>query len=514
MNGRRRRLAVSRASGHVRSSAVIVLDSPHITSKRLLGAFAPSDRLRFSLCLFVAAWTTEIFCCVAFAAADRGWEYRPYQIRVILAIDVPGGLSAQLAVELPRYLERRAFAAVGPVWSLEAELATGAMRRRVLSEAIDSADIEPAEFPFDGDKLLLLAVKWRPDGFELAAREFDRYVERWGAPLRRHSRQAESVAEQLFQLVCQAVAPLAQFELDPQDPQRVVLVPRGGALLNDKSAASWAGPGDVFQPILRRTARGGELVKGGIQRVPWTYLEVIKNDGEKVLARIQSGGRRPFGARRQGRTEQVAIAVRSDPAETIVRLHSRSATKKPLIGYEVFTRSESGKSVSRIGATDRDGKLATPPAKDRVRVLYIKNGAQLLARLPVVPGAEPQIDVPLPDDEPRLAAEARLAALREDLIDVVARRNILMARAQQKIEQKDFAAAQKLLTAIDQLPGRAQFNLTLTTAARSTRSDDPQIQRRIDRLFEATQTVLTQFLDVRPISKLHDELRAAQSKGT
>ena len=168
----------------------------------------------------------------------------------------------------------------------------------------------------------------------------------------------------------------------------------------------------------------------------------------------------------------------------------------------------------RIGATDRDGKLIVPPGEDRVRVLFLKNGGQLLARLPVVPGAQPQIDVPLPDDDARLAAEARLAAMREDLVDVVARRNILMARARQKIEKKDFAAAQKLLVADQRAARPRAIQPRAQTAARRLRSDDPQIQRRIDQLFEGTQTVLTQYLDVRPINELHNELRDAQQKGT
>ncbi len=145
-------------------------------------------------------------------------------------------------------------------------------------------------------------------------------------------------------------------------------------------------------------------------------------------------------------------------------------------------------------------------------MLLIKHGKQLLAKLPVVPGAEPEIKVPLPDDDARLAAEERLSALRENLIDVVARRNILIARARRKIEEKDFAAAEELLQSLDDLPSRSQFNLTLTTTAQLIRSDDPQMQRRIDQMFHATRTLATQFLDVKPISQLHDELREAQQK--
>jgi hypothetical protein len=128
----------------------------------------------------------------------------------------------------------------------------------------------------------------------------------------------------------------------------------------------------------------------------------------------------------------------------------------------------------------------------------------------VVPGAETDLTVPLPDDDVRLAAESRMSALREDLIDVVARRNILSARIRQKVAQKDYSAAQELLRALDELPGQTQFNLNLTTAARALRSEDPQIQRRIDRLFEATKSVLARYLDPRQISELHEEVASAQ----
>jgi hypothetical protein len=282
--------------------------------------------------------------------------------------------------------------------------------------------------------------------------------------------------------------------------------------MRGRSAEPWTRPGDVFLPIFRRTSRGGQLVENGIQPVPWTYVEVVESKDPRTTARIHSGTRRPFGIRRQGRVDQIAIAVRSDPADTTLRLRSRVSAEKPLVGYEVFAQTDPTKpdALARLGSTDRDGKLAVPPAEQRVRTLILKHGGHLLARLPVVPGAQAEVDIPLPDDDARLAAEASLASLREDLIDVVARRNILMARVRQKIKNKDFDGAQKLLLEINELPGRAQFTMEITNARRRTRSDDTQIQRRIDQLFEGTQAALTQYLDTRPIDELSNELRAAQ----
>jgi hypothetical protein len=195
-----------------------------------------------------------------------------------------------------------------------------------------------------------------------------------------------------------------------------------------------------------------------------------------------------------------------------LRLRSRTSADKPLVGYEVFTQKPVDETLTRVGVTDTSGQITIPPGKTALQFLLVKHGGQLFAKMPVVAGAKSLIDITLPDDDARLAAEASMAAVREDLVDVVARRNILMSRARQKIEKKDYAGAQELLRALDDLPSRPQFNLTLSNAARTLRSDDPQMQKRIDKLFESTQTLLTQYLDLRPISKLHDELREAQSK--
>lgn len=466
-------------------------------------------RLRLSAALAlaaIAALTSNAF------AVEGGWEYQPYRIQAILAIDAPGGLSERLSTELPEYLEQRVEAALAPAWIFDVQVATGAERAQIVDTLESQSATKPANMPAGKDKLLLLSVQWTSAGFELAAREYDVYLARWGTTIRHECRQQSALPEQLFALAWQAFAPLAQFEVDASDPKKITLKPRGGSLPRSADAPPWFKPGDLFQPILRRTSRGGQLVENGIAVVPWTYIEATESkDKKNVDFTIHSGSRQPFSARRQGRTEQLAIGVRADAGPTTLHLYSRKNEKKPLIGYEVLLSGE-GDDTTRIGVSDAKGDLQVQPGKSRVEMLFIKHGGQLLGKLPVVPGAESLIKIPLPDDDARLLAEARLAAVREDLIDVVARRNILMARARQRIAKKDFAGAQELLRTLDDLPGKPQFSLTLTNSARALRSDDPQMQRRIDQLFQATQTLTTQFLDVRPISQLHNELREAQNK--
>jgi hypothetical protein len=468
---------------------------------------SPAHRLRFSA--FTATLLTiGLLFTSPSQSKEGGWDLEPYHIKITIAIDAPGGLAEQLTDELPRYLQRRIEASLTPAWVCDVSIASGQERAKILA-TIGAAEPSPVELPKDKDKLLVVAVRMAPDGVELSAREFDRYVQRWSPTLRRTSRQDSYIAEQIFTLLNQTFSPLAQIELDAKDMRRVTLKPRGAQLPHALAGK----PGDVYLPFLRRTMRNGELEKkDGLQTVPWTYIEATEVKDNKILGRFQSANRRPIIIRRQGRIEPVAIAIHTDPDALTLRLHSRAAAEKPLVGYEVFTQKPGDETLVPVGVSNTVGQITIPPGKTPLQFLLVKHGGQLFAKIPVLAGEKQHLDIPLPDDDARLAAEASLASVREDLVDVVARRNILISRVRQKIEKKDYASAQELLQSLNDLPGRQQFKTTLDAAKRTIRSTDPQMQRRIDRLFDSTESLLTQFLDVTPINKIHDELREAQSK--
>ena len=305
-----------------------------------------------------------------------------------------------------------------------------------------------------------------------------------------------------------------QFHLDPANDRQVILLPRGASLPRAGEDFSWAAEGDVYLPIYRRTTRDGELAAGGNQVVPWTFIELTKVDPQQATGRIQSGTTRPFSIRQRGRIEQLAIALRADPGETSVRLRSRTQKEKPLVGYQVFTQNTGEHETKLLGTSDDAGQVSVGPGKTAVQLLFIKSGGELLARVPMVPGFAAAIDVPLPDDDLRLQAAARLAALREDLVDLVARRNIFIARVRQQIEDKNYTQAKQLLETLDELPTRAQFTQTLEREQRLHRTKDPQVQRQIDQLFAGMQTVVGKFLDSQPISDLHEQLRQEPNKGS
>lgn len=445
------------------------------------------------------------------SAQEAAWELTPCRVHVLLAIDAPEALGGLLGQSLPNFLSDRVDASIGAAWSITIEPAEGIARHEILNR-IDRAHEGPVErFASSGDKLLLVALRATPFGYEFAAREYDRYLQIWGSTVRRECRQLSALREQLFALLWQTVAPLVRLELDASDESKVVLTPRGADLARKSDDAVSARPGDVFLPYLRRVDHEGEVVEDGIQRVPWTVVEVTNAERNRLDGRILSGTRRPLGVRRRGRIEQLAIALRADPQPQTIRLHSRTNASKALVGYEVYLqRGAKSDQLELLGVSNRQGEVVVEPNDARTALLYVKHGGIVLARVPVAFGAETRIDLPLPDDDIRLQAEQRLAALREELIDVVARRTILIARTRQKIAHQKYDEAGELLAALDQLPSRSQFSQRLMREARNHRSEDPQIQRRIDRLMATTEEVVGRYLDAKSVIELHGELRAAR----
>jgi hypothetical protein len=455
-------------------------------------------------------------------AQDRLWDLAPYQIRVTIAVDAPGQLQDQIVSRLPTYLEQRVGVSIGPLWRLRIDVASGAERSNLLRGRLDLPADRDEEDQSALDKSLSLIVRRAVAGFVLRAREYDHYVERHSAIHEMTCAQYAAVNEAAFILLHRAFSPLAQFEVDGEDENRVKLSLRGAAVPGPASATPWTRPGDVFLPIFRRTSREGEVLEEGIQPVPWTVLTVEPPTDSKatsesagdgaLVGRIHSGTRRPFGVRRRGRIEQIAIALKPGTGETALKLVSRTDEAKPLAGYAVFQEVGSDQ-FTQLGTTDDDGRIEVPPAQTPVQMVVIKHGNQLLAKLPVVPGAQELIEVPLPDDGPRLEAEATMTAMREELIDLVARRTILIARARHLIESEGFERATELVDELDSLPGRVQFNRELDRQEQLHRSADPQVQKRIKDLFDETRVLLGAFLDTRPVSELRNKLVEAKSGG-
>ncbi|WP_145060715.1 hypothetical protein [Adhaeretor mobilis] len=447
------------------------------------------------------------------AAEDKFWALSAYKIHVTLSVDASARPETNLTREVQSTIERRVQATLTPLWKLTIEPASLSQRelfkRQLPNFTWEDLSDELKAF----DKLQTLSIVATNDGYLLRCREYDVYARRWGMPVERRVYQRSMLAEEAFQLLTEAFSPLATIEPVDDDDTRVELVFRGSRLprrSGDINAVPLIAKDQVFLPVLRRTNRAGELLANGIVPIPWTYLVTDAPEGESCSATVFTGARRPFGSRRRGSVQKLAIGLRQPDASTDVRFYARHSKEQPLPGYEVFLRDAVKETSHPLGVTDAHGTVTVPPGEKPVSMLFLRSDGQLLAKIPVAPGVTPLLEAPIADDPVRLRATAEITEIREQLIDLVARRAIYMARIRARIKEDRIKDAEDIMAQLNDLPSRAFFDRAIKAAQRGSSSEDAQIQQRIDKLFSDTQTLLVKFLDSRPLTELQSELTAAK----
>lgn len=455
-----------------------------------------------------ACWLSD----AAHGVELRNWKSSPYRVRVVLAVDASQRPQPELEQAIAKHLRERVEATLVPIWSFELEIAADAPARR---QCFDPVEIPWDEIPpplRDFDKLMWLSVEARPAGYTLRCREFDSFIRRWGAMLERTVAQSSFLEEASFQTLKDSFSPLAMIETIPDNDAQVQLVLKGSALRRANIDTPVV-PGEAFLPLWRRTDRSGALVENGVQVVPWTLLTAAARDETGWIADVHTGIRRAFGARRTALIDQVAVALRNPPGPARVRFHARSDAKQSLSGYEVFRATADGGS-ELIGLTDSNGVIDVPPGPGAVSTVLLRSEGQVLARLPIAAGRGKTIEAPIADDATRLQALAEARVIREELIDVVARRAILMARTRALLKAGRIDDAKAAMQQLDSLPSSSAFNRNLDAVEkRLPESADPQVAKAVEKLFTTTRELLGKFLSTRPVLDLQSEVNQASQNG-
>ncbi|HLQ44309.1 MAG TPA: hypothetical protein VK137_06245, partial [Planctomycetaceae bacterium] len=330
---------------------------------------------------------------------------------------------------------------------------------------------------------------------------------------------------------------------------------RAGEFPPGDPSAEQLSSGAFFQPIFRYYNKQRELQQ--IQQVPWTYLSVDSTDRGQGLCSVHSGLRVTLG-RNSKRMESWAIGVRPTFAETRIRLTPHNNPTKPLTGYQVnvyerrlvmpapeATAPEIAKTDATQPAdaakpadgkpaaetkpveppqpvpqfekilelvTDRRGRVTVPAAPERPLIwLYVSSGGNMLGRFPYIPGIAPATTAELPDDTLRLQLESRLELLRAELIDTVARRALLIARAKGTVRADDGTRFDETLKELDRQPNAKQFHTLLdaikvSTAKQALERKDRNLERRLDKLCKESAELIERHLSDEKLKEQRDDL--------
>jgi hypothetical protein len=451
--------------------------------------------------LIVGAFTAVLAPNSMFA--QDAWEHTPYNIQVYLASR--GEAANEALPAIAAHLSDRADTVVGGGWKLQVNVASPAL---VQSLAGGWDQLKPEHVPLSEsvpDKVVILAIDAGSSPV-IEAREFDCRARLFGPIQRREVAQPWRIRREAFLALTSAFTPLARVE--PLEDKQVRLHLRAAEFEPRDPGWHWAVPGDLFRCVLRINERSGAARSA--EEIAWTLLEADSVDARGVMCHLETGVRGALSSRR-GRFELFALGIRHSTEPTRLEIRSRTPDARPLAGYEVYSTDRGGAQVERIGRTDRTGTVIVPAGERRYRILLIRDGQELLARLPMAPGQSPVLTARIPDDQQRLEVEAFVVGMQESVVDLVARRAVLLARAESRLDANDLPEAEKLIEQLRRMETREQLQQRISTERRRFASEDPSVQRKIDRLFDDTAKLLGRYLNPADVEMLQRRVRDARS---
>ncbi|MEZ6068524.1 MAG: hypothetical protein R3B90_23065 [Planctomycetaceae bacterium] len=418
-------------------------------------------------------------------------ELRAYRVLVALGFGdgprVPKGLPNRLTLELRRQIDTR----VGPLWEADVTevpwLQPGS--RRLLNDMTE-ADLNARFLPTDYDKVFLATVETEGGGYRISAREWDRNSQTSTAVTSRSEYESRVLGDRLFAEVYTHFRPLAEVETVSEDGKTIGMVVRGGELLPADPAAAPAEVGAYLAPYYRYYDRKKELRQ--LQMLEWTYLHVTGVERARVTAQLISTFQNPLAGSRR-RVDLMAITLKPRFEGTELTVYPRGQPDNPVAGLRIDVTDREPTAEDKVEDrlvlyTGRQGAVMIPVnAGTPLQYLYILSGKSVLAEIPYIAGNAPTARLEVPDDGPRLGVEGEVEILEAELIELVARREVAMARALGLAKGKDWEAADRLVEEIKQLPTREsmlerveRMRLQAVDAARRTNNRVGEI--RINKL--------------------------------
>jgi hypothetical protein len=277
--------------------------------------------------------------------------------------------------------------------------------------------------------------------------------------------------------------------------------------------------GDFLKPFVRVMNRKGELQR--VQAVPWTLLKVEGIDRARANVLAFSVFPAPVAPTKK-RLESLAIEVRRTYPETTLQIIPRSNKGNPVAAarVEIVDRlsGPNDPEVDRVVMrTDREGRVTVPAdPTPQVRYAIVHSGTGILARVPFCPGIEPRLTVEVNDDSPRLSAEGEVSLLEADLVELVARRKVLLLRAENASKAGKANDVKSLVAELKSLPTQAQFqqriDLSRTTAVEGAREKKDQVaEARIRKMYAALGEAAKTHLDDEKFQEMLTDIQAVAS---
>lgn len=403
------------------------------------------------------------------------FNVRPYKVIVTVGFEydclTSPSLRSQIIAQIGQAVERM----YGRMWEpvIEESLWLAPGNRQTL-DGLQYEDLAARYPEQEFDKAFLVTIQTAGNGMEICCRECDTRVHELTPTYSETIFHTSIIGPTTARLLRDTFRPCAMFERNiPGEGGRMsmVLQMQAGEILPPDPSAEQVVEGDVLRPFIRQMERRSPTKLQKLQPINLTYLKVLDIDREVSRGLITAfylthlnPALSPFGGK--GKSQQhFAVRQRRTADESRVRLVLKSRPDKPLVShrlalaYQLHYKDEEDPNLPQVQlVSDRNGEV-TIPVQDEHPTFWIRvySGTSLLARVPYSPGLKPFDTIELPDDSVRLSVEGEIQLLSDDLIDAIALRGVLLARARKEAEAGNTEAVKELFDRYDGVPAKDNF---------------------------------------------------------
>ena len=390
---------------------------------------------------------------------------RPYNVRLLISFAARPAFTQGAAERIAENAVARLRSQFRQMWNLTADAAHSTQRNSIQQIfALDPGETTARWLETEHDKVLFASIDESTGRYDVAVREWDASSRSLGSVHEFDTFDRRDVSALIAQASGEAFRPITELEVMHEE-QGDFLIRAGEYPPRDLSVEQFR-VGDYLTPYLRYLDR--QRVVQRIQSIPWTYLRVEEITRSRIRVSVVSAFKNPIASSRR-RVEVMAMRIRPHLSQTEVRVYPRGKRLNPLVGFrcEVMDRlpTEDDPVEDRFKLeTDRRGIVTVPVRPmDPLQYLFVHSGVSVLARVPFIPGDQPFLEVEVPDDSARLHVEGEVSLLQGELIDIVATREVLMARTRGASTKENWKDVDRFLQQLSELPTLQDFENRIET---------------------------------------------------
>jgi hypothetical protein len=366
------------------------------------------------------------------------------------------------------------------------------------------------------DKVWAIRVTSRGPRLVMEGRELDVATNWLGEVHRREVAHPSDSARELLHLTLAMFTPSA--DVGESKAGGVSFLVQGGSLPAASPLGEVAPVGSIFRAFRIFPRDDGSAPE--IVEVRYSYFRVERVEGPTVRCEIIRGVGDPLTNRYARKNKLVALGIKPSSTPTRLRFLLKG-DRQPAVGFRLISRRiPPGPKPDDLGMTDREGRIVLPAgfADGLVSLRLMAGNDEPMLDIPVMPGETPDERTIVFEPRPlTLALEARLDALRDAIIDVVAVRSRLESRMKARLDGEDWAGLDATIKEFRKLTAREQFEARLTKIREDGERQESEgktlvLTRNARAQLDETKGLIDRYLDDELIRSYEDAAERAKAK--